>query len=54
MVFKEEILSVLRCPRTGEKLVYDSGKLINRKKGVFYPVEDGIPILLGERVEKLD
>ena len=44
----EFLLEVVHCPRTGQKLHEQSGRLVT-EDGVFaYRVEDGIPVLLAE------
>jgi len=46
------LLSVARCPRTGQKLHMEGGRLITADGALAYRLEDGIPVLLaGEASE---
>lgn len=48
----EFLLGVVRCPRTGQKLLAASGHLVTEDGRFSYPVEQGIPVLLpGEAIE---
>lgn len=42
------IACLLRCPKTGNQLVLDESKtkLVNTEAGIYYPVIDGIPLLI--------
>jgi len=42
------LLEVLRCPRTGQKLREEGGRLVTEDGKFIYRVEDGIPVLLPE------
>ncbi|MGB9873617.1 MAG: Trm112 family protein [Hydrogenobacter sp.] len=44
----EELLKILACPKCKGDLIYNTEKqvLICEKCKVFYPIEDGIPVLL--------
>lgn len=42
------LLGVLRCPRTGQKLREDGGRLVTGDGKISYRIEDGIPVLLAE------
>jgi uncharacterized protein len=52
---KQNLMSMLVCPLSKEKLVYDQEKqeLIAKKSGLAYPVKDGIPIMLPEEARKI-
>jgi uncharacterized protein YbaR (Trm112 family) len=46
------LLSIARCPRTGQKLHEESGRLVTKDGALAYRLENGIPVLLaGEAVE---
>jgi uncharacterized protein YbaR (Trm112 family) len=46
------LLSVVRCPRTGQKLHEEGGRLVTTNGALAYRLENGIPVLLaGEAVE---
>ena len=45
MVF---LLEVARCPRTGQKLHEETGRLVTEDGAVAYRVDHGIPVLLAE------
>jgi uncharacterized protein YbaR (Trm112 family) len=42
------LLEVARCPRTGQKLRTQDGRLVTEDGALAYRVEDGIPVLLAE------
>jgi len=42
------LLEVLRCPRTGQKLHGEGGRLVTEDGKFVYRIEDGIPVLLSE------
>ena len=42
------LLSVARCPRTGQTLHEEDGRLVTQDGRLAYRVEDGIPVLLAE------
>ncbi|MEQ9115389.1 MAG: Trm112 family protein [Rickettsiales bacterium] len=46
-----DLLNVLVCPVTGDKLVYDykNSRLISPKAKLAFPISDGIPLLLKEQ-----
>ena len=50
-----ELLEILVCPKTKQKLEYNSqtNQLVSVKAGLSYPVRNGIPILLIEEAQKL-
>ena len=46
------LLSIARCPRTGQKLHEEGGRLVTKDGALAYRLENGIPVLLaGEAVE---
>ncbi len=51
----DELLKILRCPKTGSKLLFDKKKneLISKKGKLAYPIRDNIPILLENEARKL-
>jgi uncharacterized protein len=55
MNLKQELISMLVCPISKEKLIYDkdANELIAKKSGLAYPVKDGIPIMLPEEARKI-
>lgn len=48
MELSSTLLDLIRCPVSGDKLVYDKKRsvLISQQAGLAYPVRDGIPMLL--------
>ena len=44
------LLGVVRCPRTGQKLHEEGGRLVTEDRKLAYCIEDGIPVLLVEEV----
>lgn len=46
---------MIACPITQTKLEWDkeNNRLISRSANVYYPIENGIPVLLPEKAEKL-
>tara|TARA_B110000305_G_scaffold208218_1_gene240293 strand:- start:296 stop:469 length:174 start_codon:yes stop_codon:yes gene_type:complete len=55
MNLKQELISMLVCPLSKEKLIYDkdANELIAKQSGLAYPVKDGIPIMLPEEARKI-
>lgn len=51
----EKLLNTIACPITHTKLEWDkeNNLLISRAANVYYPIENGIPVLLPEKAEKL-
>ena len=51
----DELLTILICPKTGSKLLFDKEKneLISKKGKLAYPIRDNIPILLENEARKL-
>ncbi|MDA0870223.1 MAG: Trm112 family protein [Proteobacteria bacterium] len=55
MELNKNLLSMLVCPLSKEKLIYDqeNNELIAKKSGLAYPVKDGIPIMLPDEARKI-
>ena len=55
VAMNKRLISMLVCPLSKEKLIYDEDKqeLIAKKSGLAYPVKDGIPIMLPEEARKI-
>ena len=55
MELNKNLLSMLACPLSKEKLIYDqeNNELIAKKSGLAYPVKDGIPIMLPDEARKI-
>ena len=53
-MFNKELLDILVCPVSKEKLEYDEKEnvLVCHASRLKYPVEDDIPIMLPERAQK--
>lgn len=51
----EKLLNTIACPVSHQKLEWDKENncLISRQAQLAYPIENGIPVLLPERAEKL-
>ncbi|SFV69307.1 FIG002473: Protein YcaR in KDO2-Lipid A biosynthesis cluster [hydrothermal vent metagenome] len=49
----KELLDILVCPKSKEKLVLKGNELICEKSQLAYPIIDGIPVLLEEEARKL-
>lgn len=51
----EKLLETLACPLSNQKLEWDkaNNRLISPVAQVAYPIENGIPVLLPEKAEKL-
>ncbi len=56
MKFNKELLNVIVCPISKEKLIYDEENnfLIAKNSKLAYPIKDGIPIMIIEEAKKLD
>ena len=50
-----ELLNLIVCPVSGDKLIYDQDQsiLISKKARLIYPVVDGIPLLLASEAKKI-
>lgn len=55
-MINKELLEVLACPADKGDIIYDeeNKKLICKKCGRKYPIQDGIPIMLIEKAEMPD
>lgn len=42
------LIEVVRCPRTGQKLRDEGGRLVTQDGKLAYRIADGIPVLLAE------
>lgn len=51
----KELLDLLVCPVTKERLVYNSenNELISKKAGLAYPIIDDIPVMLPDKARKI-
>jgi uncharacterized protein YbaR (Trm112 family) len=47
------LLEVVRCPRTGQKLHEESGRLVTEDGRLAYRIEDGIPVLLADEAAEV-
>ncbi|MEX1045494.1 MAG: Trm112 family protein [Chthoniobacterales bacterium] len=47
------LLEVMRCPRTGQKLHEDGGRLVTDDGQLAYRLENGIPVLLAEEAAEV-
>ncbi|MHC4149989.1 MAG: Trm112 family protein [Planctomycetota bacterium] len=47
----KELLDLMICPLTGDKLRQKGDKLVGEEWGVKYPVRNGIPVMLPEEAE---
>lgn len=50
------LLEVLACPRCLARLQYDAEnqRLICRYEHIAYPIENGVPILVADRAERMN
>ncbi|MCQ9121097.1 hypothetical protein BKG95_08025 [Rodentibacter pneumotropicus] len=50
-----KLLEVIACPRCLARLQYDAEnqRLICRYEKLAYPIEDGVPLLVAEKAEKI-
>jgi len=55
MKLSTELLNLIVCPVSGDKLIYDQDQslLISKKARLTYPVVDGIPMLLASEAKKM-
>ena len=55
MDLKRDLISMLVCPLSKERLIYDkeNPELIAKRSGLAYAVKDGIPIMLPEEARKI-
>ncbi len=51
-----ELLAILRCPVSKDTLSYDATRniLLSAQAGLYYPIIDGIPVLLKEQAQQID
>ena len=56
MNFNKDLLKILVCPLSKEKLIYDEEKncLIATTSKLEYPVKNGIQIMIPEESKKID
>ena len=55
MKLSTELLNLIVCPVSGDKLIYDQDQsvLISKKARLIYPVIDGITMLLASEAKKI-
>ena len=55
MKLSAELLNLIVCRVSGEKLIYDQDQsvLISKKARLMYPIIDGIPMLLASEAKKI-
>lgn len=53
-MINKDLLDLMICPLTGDKLRQEEDKLVSEKWGVKYPIRNGIPIMLVEQAELPD
>ena len=56
MNFNKDLLKILMCPLSKEKLIYDEEKncLVARTSKLEYPIKNGIAIMIPEESKKID
>ncbi len=56
MKFDKELLKIIVCPLSKERLIYDEKKecLIAKSSKLSYPIKNGIPIMIIEEAKKID
>ena len=47
----KELLDLMICPLTGDKLRLEGDNLVNEKWGLKYPIRNGIPVMLLDQVQ---
>lgn len=47
----KELLDLMVCPLTGDKLRLEQNMLVGEKWGVKYPIRNGIPVMLVEQAQ---
>ena len=54
--FDESLLSIIVCPKTKDKLIFDKKKneLVSKKAKLAYPIKNGIPILIVKEARKIN
>lgn len=53
-MINKDLLDLMICPLTGDKLRQEEDKLVSEKWGVKYPIRNGIPIMLVKQAELPD
>lgn len=55
MKLSTELLNLIVCPVSGDKLIYDKDQsvLISKKARLMYPIVGGIPLLLASEAKKI-
>ena len=55
MKFNKELLQIIVCPVSKEKLIYDEENncLMAKTSGLSYPIKSGIPIMIVEEAKKI-
>jgi len=55
MNLKTDLTSILVCPLSKEKLIYDKDnqELIAKRSSLAYPIKEGIPIMIPDEARKL-
>ena len=51
-LISEQLLKLLRCPLKGVPLELDGNQLVNKQFDVCYKIEDGVPILVPEKINR--
>ena len=56
MEFDKELLKMIVCPLSKEKLIFDEKNncLIAKSSKLAYPIKKGIPIMIIEEAKKID
>ena len=53
--FDESLLSIIVCPKTKDKLIFDKkNELVSKKARLAYPIKNGIPILIVKEARKIN
>ena len=47
----KELLEILACPKCKESIEWEDDKLICKKCNKYYPIRDGIPVMLIEEAK---
>lgn len=53
-MLNKELLEIIACPKCGGNLILEGDKLICQNDREYYPIVDGIPMLLSEEVKSID
>tara|TARA_Y100001980_G_C14177312_1_gene49847 strand:- start:306 stop:476 length:171 start_codon:yes stop_codon:yes gene_type:complete len=56
MEFNKNLLKIIVCPLSKERLIYDEKNncLIAKISGLSYSIKNGIPIMIPEEAKKID